>query len=229
MTKQPYEVPIRVMLVEDDPDWRRGLAHYISKEADLELVAESGEAEAAIRLAKQMMPDVILMDIMLADSPEGIRLTGELSESTGARIIMLTSMEDKSLMVEAFRSGAVNYLIKSDFNDIPDAVRKAAVDRSGIDAAAARQVLEEFRRLKRMEREYEVYRFKESITKTELEVLSMIDKGLTQSQIADQSFISLRTVKNHVSNILRKIGGKSSKEAAQKAKEMGLLQPEDKQ
>ncbi|XEC93674.1 response regulator [Paenibacillus tarimensis] len=214
---------IRVMLIEDDPDWRRGLAYFIGNEQDLELVAETADPEEARMLAVTAKPHVILMDIMLADSPEGIRLTGELSEQTGARIIMLTSMEDKALIVEAFQAGAVNYLIKSEYDAIPEAIRRAAADRSSIDEAAAKQMLEEFRRLKQLEREFEVYKFKESITRTELELLSMIDRGMTQSQIAEKSFISVRTVKNHVNNILRKIGGKSSKEAAQKAKDMGLL------
>ena len=71
-----------------------------------------------------MNPDIILLDIMLADNPEGLRLAGELSGITGARIIMLTSMEDRAFVVEAFRAGAVNYLVKSDFASIPDAVRQ---------------------------------------------------------------------------------------------------------
>jgi len=160
---------------------------------------------------------------MLADSPEGLRLAGELPLSSDARIIMLTSMDDKAFVVEAFRAGAVNYLVKSDFSTIPDAVRKAAADHSAIDASAARQMLVEFRRLKHLEREYEVDKFKRQVTPSELQMLSMIHEGYSQSEIAEKEFLSLRTVKNHVSNILRKLGGKSSKDAAKKAKDMGLF------
>lgn len=214
---------IRVMIVEDDPDWRRGLCAYLNSEADIEVIAEADEPEKALLLAAQMNPDIILLDIMLADSPEGLRLAGELSGSTGARIIMLTSMEDRAFVVEAFRAGAVNYLVKSDFASIPDAVRKAAVDQSAIDASAARQMLEEFRRLKKLEREYEVDKFKRMLTPSEVQLLSMIHDGYSQSQIAEKSFLSVRTVKNHVNNILRKLGGKSSKEAAQQAKDNELF------
>jgi DNA-binding NarL/FixJ family response regulator len=214
---------IRVMIVEDDPDWRRGLTAYLNSESDIEVIAEADEPEKALLLAGQMNPDIILLDIMLADNPEGLRLASELSGITGARIIMLTSMEDRAFVVEAFRAGAVNYLVKSDFASIPDAVRKAAADQSAIDASAARQMLEEFRRLKKLEREYEVEKFKRMLTPSEVQLLSMIHDGYSQTQIAEKSFLSVRTVKNHVNNILRKLGGKSSKEAAQQAKDKELF------
>ncbi|BBH24832.1 DNA-binding response regulator [Paenibacillus baekrokdamisoli] len=216
-------IPIRVMIVEDDPDWRRGLTAFLNNEMDLDVIAEAEEPEKALQLARELEPDVILLDIMLADSPEGLRLAGELSGSTGARIIMLTSMEDRTFVVEAFRAGAVNYLVKSDFSSIPDAVRKAAADHSAIDATSARQMLEEFRRLKKLEREYEVEKFKRMLTPSEVQLLSMIHDGYSQTQIAEKSFLSIRTVKNHVTNILRKLGGKSSKEAAQQAKDNELF------
>jgi DNA-binding NarL/FixJ family response regulator len=214
---------IRVMVVEDDPDWRRGLASYINSQPDMYIVAEADAAEKVLALSGEAEPDVILLDIMLADNPEGLRLAGELSTTSQARIVMLTSMDDRAFVAEAFRSGAVNYLVKSDFSAIPDAVRKAAADRSAIDSSAARQMLEEFRRLKKLEREYEVDKFKRQVTPSELQLLSMIHEGYSQSQIAEKSYLSVRTVKNHVNNILRKLGGKSSKDAARKAKDMGLF------
>ncbi|UVI31488.1 response regulator [Paenibacillus spongiae] len=214
---------IRVMIVEDDPDWRRGLKAYLNKEDDITVAAEADTPELALSLASETKPDVILLDIMMADSPEGLRLAGELPAATGARIVMLTSMEDRSFVVEAFRAGAVNYIVKSDFADIPAAVREAAADRSAIDAAAAQHMLQEFRRLKAVEQEYEIDKFKRLITPAEVQLLSMINEGYSQSQIAEKSFLSLRTVKNHVNNILRKLGGKSSKDAAKQAKDMGLF------
>lgn len=221
------EPSIRVMLVEDDPDWRRGLNAYLSGEPGLTVVCETGEPGAVLALAAQAKPDVILLDIMMAENPEGLKLAGELSASASAsaqaRIIMLTSMEDKAFVAEAFRAGAVNYLVKSDYAAIPAAIREAAADRSVIDAFAAKQMLEEFRRLKRVEREYETDKFKRLLTPSEVQLLSMIHEGYSQTKIAEQSFLSLRTVKNHVGNILRKIGGKSSKEAAQKAKDHELF------
>ncbi|MCQ6559024.1 response regulator [Paenibacillus mendelii] len=214
---------IRVMIVEDDPDWRRGLKAYLNKESDITVAAEAETPEEALRMAAETRPDVILLDIMMADSPEGLRLAAELPAASGARVVMLTSMGDRAFVVEAFRAGAVNYIVKSDFAAIPSAVREAAEDRSAIDAAAAQHMLQEFRRLKIVEQEYEVDKFKRMVTPAEVQLLSMINEGYSQSQIAEKSFLSLRTVKNHVNNILRKLGGKSSKEAAKQAKDMGLF------
>lgn len=217
------EHSIRVMLVEDDEDWRRGLTAYLNGQSDMTVVGSTGNPDDAVRTAGESEPDIILLDIMMADNPEGLKLAGELSAATSARIIMLTSMEDKAFVAEAFRAGAVNYLVKSDFAAIPAAVRQAAADQSAIDASAARQMLEEFRRLKQLEREYETDKFKRMLTPSEVQMLAMIHEGYSQTQIAERSFLSLRTVKNHVGNILRKIGGKSSKEAAQKAKDHDLF------
>ncbi|WP_127530655.1 response regulator transcription factor [Paenibacillus kobensis] len=218
--KQPA---IRVMLVEDDDDWRRGLASYLNAEPDMAVVADTGDPDQTAALCDSSQPSVILLDIMMADSPAGLRLAEQLSRQSQARIIMLTSMEDGGFVSEALRAGAVNYIVKSDFTAIPAAVRQAAADRSDIDASAAKLVLEELRRLRTVEREFEVDRFKRQVTPAEVQVLSMIYDGNSQSQIAEKSFLSIRTVKNHVGNILRKLGVVSSKEAAEKAKHMGLF------
>ncbi|OPA75752.1 DNA-binding response regulator [Paenibacillus selenitireducens] len=214
---------IRVFLVEDDVDWRVGLSAYLAKQSDMEVVGTASNAEEAILLAPVLAPDVILMDIMLVGSMEGITLTAEISSRCQAQIIMLSSLTEKQVIFEAFKAGAVNYLVKSAFQDIPDAIRQAHASNSPIDARVADQIREEFRRLKQLEREYEVKQMKDLITPTEIQVLSMIDKGYTQTQIADKFVVSIRTVKNHVSHILKKLQGKSSKEAAQKAKDLGLF------
>jgi len=214
---------IRVFLVEDDEDWRRGLSAYVAKEPDMEVIGTAADAAEARSLAPALNPDVILMDIMLVDSMEGIALTAEISALCEAKIIMLSSLTEKQVVFEAFKAGAVNYLVKSDFGAIPEAIREAYQESSPIDARVAEQIREEFRRLKQLEQEYEAKKLKDLITPAEIQVLSMIDQGYTQTQIADKFVISIRTVKNHVSHILKKLPGKSSKEAAKKAKDMGLF------
>ena len=214
---------IRVFLVEDDEDWRRGLSAYVAKEADMEVIGTAANAADARTLAPALNPDVILMDIMLVDSMEGIALTAEISALCEAKIIMLSSLTEKQVIFDAFKAGAVNYLVKSDFGAIPGAIREAYRESSPIDAQVAEQIREEFRRLKQLEQEYEAKKLKDLITPAEIQVLSMIDQGYTQTQIADKFVISIRTVKNHVSHILKKLPGKSSKEAAKKAKDMGLF------
>ncbi|RUS43089.1 response regulator transcription factor [Cohnella sp. AR92] len=219
---------IRVWIVEDDRDWLRGLTAYLNRESDMEVVYASGEPEEvrSALLEGKASADVILMDIMLDGVPEGVRLAEEAALSTGARVIMLTSMEEKELILRSFQAGAIDYQIKSDFEALPAAVRAAASRQSPISPAAAERMREEFRRLKQLEREFEVKKMRDLITPAELELLELIDEGYSQSQIAEKRFLSLRTVKNHVGNILRKLKSESSKDAAKQAKEMGLFDRE---
>lgn len=217
---------IRVWIVEDDRDWLRGLKAYLDRQPDMEVVYSSGVPEEVrgTLLAGGLGADVILMDIMLDGVPEGIRLAEEAALATGARVIMLTSMEEKELILRSFQAGAIDYRIKSDFEALPEAVRAAASRQSPISPEAAERMREEFRRLKRLEREFEAKKLRDLITPSELELLELIDEGYSQSQIAEKRFLSLRTVKNHVGNILRKLRTESSKDAARQAKEMGLFE-----
>lgn len=219
---------IRIWIVEDDPDWLRGLVAYLNKEPDLNVVWTSSSAEdvrqALLESKQQSFPaDVVLMDIMLEGRPEGIMLAEETAVSTGARVIMLTSMEEKELIFRSFQAGAIDYQIKSDFESLPGAVRSAFKSQSPINAAVAERMREEFRRLKQLEREFEAKKLNDLITPSELHLLDLIDQGYTQPQIADKLVVSIRTVKNHVNHILKKLNLAGSREAANKAKEMGLF------
>ncbi|NOU93793.1 response regulator [Paenibacillus sp. LMG 31456] len=214
---------IRVVIVEDDLDWLRGLISYLSKETDLDIVGQASSGQDAVELLERVEADVVLMDIMMSDSPEGIWAAAEIVQCTGARVIMLTSMEEKELIFEAFKVGAVDYMVKSNFTEIPQSIRNAYANRSSIHPSVAAKMREEFRRLKDLEHEVRVKELRNLLTPTEIQVLDLIEKGHTQTQIADKFVVSIRTIKVHVGNILRKLGGKSSKEAAQKAKDMGIL------
>jgi len=219
---------IQVWIVEDDRDWLRGLIAYLNKEPDIEVVWTASRAEevrqALLEGKQQSVPvDVVLMDIMLDGRPEGVLLAEEAAIATGARVIMLTSMEEKELIFRSFQAGAIDYQIKSDFETLPEAVRSAYRSQSPINAAVAERMREEFRRLKQMEREFEAKKLGDLITPSELQLLDLIDQGLTQPQIADKLVVSIRTVKNHVNHILKKLNLSGSREAANKAKEMGLF------
>jgi len=219
---------IKVWIVEDDRDWLRGLVAYLNKEQDIEVVWTASRADdvrqALMEGKQQSVPaDVVLMDIMLDGRPEGVLLAEEAAIATGARVIMLTSMEEKELIFRSFQAGAIDYQIKSDFESLPEAVRSAYRSQSPINAAVAERMREEFRRLKQMEREFEAKKLGDLITPSELQLLDLIDQGYTQPQIADKLVVSIRTVKNHVNHILKKLNLSGSREAANKAKEMGLF------
>lgn len=218
--------PIRILIVEDDLDWLRGLKAYLDRQPEMRVVATVSTAEEARELFANAEPgaDVILMDIMLQDEPAGIGLAEQALLSWGVKVIMLTSMEEKDFIFRSFQAGAIDYQIKSRFEELPTIIRAVHARQSSINAAVAEQMREEFRRLKRLEHQFKVKEVSDLITPTELQVLEMIDQGHTQTEIANRFFISLRTVKIHVGHILKKLGSPSSKDAAQKIRDLGLFE-----
>ncbi|QMV44119.1 response regulator transcription factor [Cohnella cholangitidis] len=218
---------VKVWIVEDDQDWLRGLCAYLGSQQGIEVIFTADNPEdvrlALVGDANAGAADVVLMDIMLDGVPAGIALAEEVTLATGARVIMLTSMEEKELIFRSFQAGAIDYQIKSEFESLPTAIVAAARREAPISSLAAEQMREEFRRLKKLEREFEVKKMQDLITPSELELLKLVDQGYTQTEIAGRLVVSIRTVKNHINHILKKLGSKGSKEAAEAAKEKGLF------
>jgi DNA-binding NarL/FixJ family response regulator len=218
---------IKVLIIEDDPDWLKGLTAYLSKQPEIQIVAQASNVEEALHEIANSEFDVVLMDIMLANQAEGIWLTSEVCQKCQAQVIMLTSMEEKELIFEAFQAGAIDYQIKSDYEKLPQAIHSAFQKQSPINSTVAEQMRAEFRRLKVLEKFYQVKEIKNMITPTEMEILEHIDQGFTQTDIAKKFVISIHTVKVHVGNVLRKLGGQSSKESARKLRDLGVFKKEE--
>ncbi|MFC4770314.1 response regulator [Effusibacillus consociatus] len=214
---------INVLLVEDDPVWLRGLSHFLTTQEDIRVVGQTVSWKEAIELAKQLDVDVVLMDILLGNRFDGLEAAKQIHQSCESKVIMLTSMEEDRIIFDSFRAGAIDYIIKTNFEEIPEAIRAAYHNRSPIRPCVAERIRTEFTRLKHLEQEYKVNQIKSLITPTERMIIGLIYKGYTQAEIAETLVVSIRTVKVHVSNILRKLGEKSSKEVGQKAKEMGII------
>lgn len=212
---------IRVFIVEDDPVWRKGLIDLIRKEADIDVVGEADTKETALAWfeEEQHTADVVLMDINLTDNNlDGIEAALALSErDQEIAIIMLTSLTDEEVIIESFAATAVvNYISKSSFREIPGAIRDAYERRSAIHPTAAAALRNEFLRLKGEEDQ-------KLLSPAEKEILQLIHEGQTQSQIEQNLHIAKRTIKNHINRILKKMGVKTSKEAAAKAKQKKLF------
>jgi DNA-binding NarL/FixJ family response regulator len=218
------EEQIRILIVEDDPDWLRGISSLLSKQKDMIIVGQASSADEAVKLAESLQIDITLMDVMMAGSPQGLRATEHISRRTAAKVIMLTSMEEREIIIGAFKAGAVDYVVKDNYRELPEAIRKAYDTAAPLHPDAVESLREEIRRLKAMERETTVKEIRDRLTPTELQILQLIGNGLTQTEIAEHFVISIRTVKIHVGNILRKLGGTSSKEAAQQAKDLGIIE-----
>lgn len=209
---------ITVFLVEDDPVWRKGLVDFLNKEPDISVVGEAGTKEEAIERFAPGKADVVLMDINLTENNlDGIETAVAFMElQVDCKIIMLTSLTAEDIIVESFSAGAVNYISKTSFKEIPDAIRAAHNRVSAIHPTAAAALRNEFLRMKKEEDQ-------KLLSPAEKDILQLIHQGQTQTQIEQSLHITKRTIKNHINRILKKMGVKTSKEAAAKANQKKLF------
>lgn len=211
------------MLVEDDVDWARGIECYVNKESDMNIVVSTSNGREAIELVNDYNVDIVLMDIMLANTLQGLEATKTITEDSRAKVIMLTSFEEDHIVFDAYQAGAIDYIMKSKYEDIPQAVRAAYRNESPIRPYVAEKVRRELCRLRELEKLNEAEKIKSTLTCTELKILQMIAEGYTQKQISEELVVAHRTVKVHVNNILRKAKEKNSKELAIKAQQLGVF------
>lgn len=211
---------IKVFLVEDDPVWRDNLSAFIETERDLKLVGMAESREEAICLYAALDVDVVLMDLVLTDKNlDGLDTAAELLAIKPAKVIMLTSLDEHEAIMYSFMVGAVNYITKVHFKEIPDAVREAYQNQASIHSDAAELLRSEFSRLKREEMQHK-------LTPAEKGILQLVGEGHTKNQITDVLKIAENTIKKHISRIVKKLGVKTGKEAARKARRYGLFDRE---
>ncbi|WP_134685790.1 response regulator [Brevibacillus migulae] len=199
---------IRVMLVDDHEMVRMGLAAYLSTEDDIEVVAEASSGEEGVRLATQLSPDVILMDLVM-DGIGGIEATRRIRESCpSAKVIVLTSFIDDEKVYPVIEAGAFSYLLKtSRASEIARAIRSAAAGEPILESRVASKIMARFRHGQQAS-------LHEQLTPRELEVLKLIGQGKSNQEIADELIIGIKTVKTHVSNILAKLNVEDRTQAA---------------
>ncbi|AKS39540.1 transcriptional regulator [Anoxybacillus gonensis] len=209
---------IRVLLIEDDKDWIQIISEELNCYQDIKIIGIAHCSEEALKAINKKDVDVVLMDIFLQDNCDGIELTAQLLEmKKEIKIIMLTSSDEDTIIFHAYTAGAIDYVVKSESHEIIDAIRAAYENRSPIRPTIAHKIRKEFCKLRKKEQ------MTCSLTKTEISILKLIDQGYTQKEIANHLVISIQTVKNHVSRILKKLSAKNSKHAVCKAREMGFL------
>lgn len=190
---------IRLLLIDDHQMVRLGLTSYFSVQDDIEVIGEASNGLEGLEMALSMRPDVILMDLVM-EVMDGIESTQKiLAEWPEAKIIILTSFIDDEKVFPAMEAGASGYILKtSSASEIADAVRR--IDRG-------EPVFEEKVSEKMLTRQVEenTWHPHDDLTNREFEVLQLIAKGRSNQEIADELFITLKTVKTHVSNILSKL------------------------
>jgi two-component system, NarL family, response regulator LiaR len=209
-------VSIRIVIADDHLVVRRGLRMFLSDDPEIEILAEAADGAEAVRLALELKPDVVLMDMMMPVL-DGIAATARIRELLpDTEVIAITSVLEDEAVVGAVRAGAIGYLLK-DAN--PDELRRA------IRAAAAGQVHLDPEAAARLVREVRAPEPAQSLTERETDVLRLIAGGKANKEIALSLSIGEQTVKTHVSNILTKLGVQSRTQAALYASQAGIAPP----
>jgi DNA-binding NarL/FixJ family response regulator len=208
--------PIRVVIADDESSYRKALEKTLSLAADCDVVSVCKDGQEALDACLADTPDVILTDINMPRL-SGIELTRRvLKREKDVRIVILTVREDDDTVFDAFRAGALGYLLKTSTpQDVIEAVRLAAKGEAKITPRIATKVLEDFRRVKDEDEIDDSEMF--VLSDREQEILDLVAQGLRNKEIASRLCIAEKTVKNHVSNILKALQVNSRTEAAMKA------------
>jgi len=212
--------PIRILIADDHPVVRQGLAAMFGQLADLELIGEAKDGVEAVEMARTLQPDVILLDLAMPRK-DGVEAIVEIkADNPDARILVVTSFADDDSVFPAIKSGALGYLLK---DSPPEALIRAIHDvyrgETSLHPAIARKLVQEITQPSALPPT------KEPLTEREAAVLQQVARGLTNQEIADSLTVSERTVRFHVSNILSKLHLANRTQAALYALQQGLADP----
>lgn len=215
------DAPIRVLVVDDHDLFRTGLASLLNSQPDIDVVAQASGGRMGVRLADELRPDVVLMDVRMPDL-EGTEATRVIMDhDPEARVVALTVASEDADVAAVVSAGACGFLAKDTrIEEVAVAVRAAAQGAAWLSPRAAEVVLGHVRRLE-LEPELDPTPLEE-LSSRELDVLRLIARGMENAEIAAELGISPRTAKNHVSNILAKLGLQGRVQAAIYAVRRGL-------
>ena len=214
---------IRLLLADDHRMLREGLRRSM-EEVGFEIVGEASDGEDAVRQAVELKPDVVLMDVTMPEV-DGVEATRRIARQTDdVRIVILTMHADADVLDEAFKAGAVGYLVKDCSTDeVASAVRLAADRETAMSPDLAASMLDEVRRIAEAEGKGDDDGDERMVTKREEEVLQLIADGCSTPEVAQRLFISQKTVKNHLASIYQKLDARDRTQAVLQAVRMGIV------
>ena len=216
---------IRVLLVDDQALVRAGFRALLAAEADVEVVAEAGDGDEAVREALRTRPDVVLMDIRMPGT-DGLTATRRILTDPAlaeVRVVVLTTFELDEYVFEAIRAGASGFLVKdTDPADLVRAVRAVAAGEALLSPGVTRRLIEHFAAQPDPARALPSLN---GLTDREREVLALVAAGLTNEEIAARLVVSPLTAKTHVSRIMTKVGARDRAQLVVAAYESGMVRP----
>ena len=217
---------IRVLLVDDQGLFREALATLLGLHSQLEIVGEAGDGEAGVALAQTLRPDVVLMDLRMPGM-SGVEATRRLrSLVPEARVLVLTTFEDDDEVLAAIEAGAAGYMLKaSPAEKLVEAICTVMRGGSPLEPSVASKVMAELARLSRRQSEERCQRLADPLSARELEVLRALCEGLSNKEIGSKLGLTEGTVKNHMTQVLSKLGVLDRTQAALRAHALGLLKP----
>jgi len=203
--------PLRLLVVDDHEVVRQGLVSMLGRREGFQVVAEAGTAADAIEMAQKFQPEIVIMDVRLPDG-SGIEACREIrSQLPGTRVVILTSYPDEEAVFSAIVAGASGYLLKQiRARDLVSAIESVGRGESLLDPAVTEKVLERVRRIASGTEHDELAQ----LTQQERKILMLVAEGKTNKEIADEVFLSDKTVKNYVSSILSKLNLQRRAQAA---------------
>ena len=219
MSSDPAADPIRVLVADDHPFFRSGLRTLLDSVTDLELAGEAGTGEEAVALAAELQPDVVLMDVQMPGEG-GIEATRKIAQdSPHVRVLVVTMFEDDATVFQAMRAGARGYLLKgANYTEMLRAIRAVGNGEAIFSPGVAARLVDYFAGI-RPAASPEVF---PELSDREREILDLIARGLKNPEISQMLYLSPKTVRNHVSNILHKLQVADRTQAIIRAREAGL-------